>query len=152
MNARNEITDGSMSTTTLDRFNDRWALDHNWCWTWVGHRTAEGYGVLRVGQKRRPAHRISYEHFFGPIPEGLVIDHLCRNRACVNPEHLEAVPNAVNVDRGIGITARASRQTHCKRNHEFTPENTRISPKGKRECRTCGREKAARQAAAKKAS
>jgi hypothetical protein len=151
MTVRNEINDdGSMSLTTLDRFNDRWSLNANYCWVWSGHRTDEGYGVLVVGRRRRPAHRISYEHFYGPVGDGLVIDHLCRNRACVNPDHLEAVPNEVNVARGIGLTAQQSRQTHCKRGHEFSESNTRVSPTGRRQCRTCDREKQARYAAARR--
>lgn len=144
MSIRNEIdNDGSMSITTLDRFNDRWSLTATGCWTWNGHCTEEGYGVLRVNSKRVAAHRVSYQHFFGPIPAGLVLDHLCRERACVNPDHLEAVTDAVNIARGIGPTAQQARQTHCKNGHEFNVENTYQWASGKRVCKTCHRAKVA---------
>jgi hypothetical protein len=111
------------------------------CWEWQGARS-RGYGWFRVGDGAQPtgAHRIAYELYVGPIPDGLYIDHLCRNRGCVNPAHMEPVPNRVNILRGEGITAEQARQTHCKRDHEFTAENTyRIPSTGSRVCRTCKR-------------
>ena len=77
--------------------------------------------------------------FVGPLPDGLVLDHLCRNRACVNPEHLEPVTQSVNLLRGETVNAAASARTHCINGHEFSPVNTRISPSGRRVCRSCGR-------------
>jgi hypothetical protein len=120
------------------------------CWIWTAQRSTAGYG--RFAQKwNRPvqAHRWSYEQAHGPIPSGLVIDHLCRNRACVNPAHMEPVPQRVNVLRGISFTAQQARQTHCKRGHKFTPENTHVSPKGERICRLC-RKDANRRAEARR--
>lgn len=110
------------------------------CWPWVGH-LEDGYGRLRVGPngERKPAHRFSYELVYGEVPDGLVMDHLCRNRACCNPQHLEPVTNHTNLMRGRTAAARNARKTHCKRGHEFTAENTRVTPQGHRECRSCRR-------------
>lgn len=109
------------------------------CWVWTGH-TSHGYGLIGVTtaghSKNVRAHRLSYEWENGPIPDGLVPDHLCRNRPCIRPSHLEAVTPYENIMRGVGVTAQKARQTHCTRGHEFTPENTRNINHG-RECRTC---------------
>jgi len=107
------------------------------CWEWTAS-LSYGYGqfALRHGVIRK-AHRISYEWLVGPIPDGLHLDHLCRNRKCVNPEHLEPVTNYVNLHRGQGFTATRAAQTHCIHGHEFTPENTNIKRNGCRECRAC---------------
>ncbi len=114
------------------------------CWNWGGRKRADGYGLFGYteGHKwhRVYAHRFSYELFVGPIPAGLVIDHLCRNPSCVNPEHLEPVPHEVNIARGFSPWAVNARKTHCKRGHEFTLENTWVNTKGHRVCRTCKRE------------
>ena len=105
-------------------------------WMWTGSISPQGYGTFSVSGVGFLAHRWSYEHFVGPIPEGLHIDHLCRVRACVNPAHLEPVTCQVNVLRGVGPTAAHAVKTHCKHGHEFTPENT-IPVKGGRRCREC---------------
>lgn len=111
------------------------------CWEWDSH-TKDGYGYFSIssnsGRSLRPAHRLSYELAKGEIPEGLVIDHLCRVRHCVNPDHLEPVTDKVNILRGAGSGAQNARKTHCKHGHEFTPENTGRQHSG-RYCRTCGR-------------
>lgn len=106
------------------------------CWLWTG-ATNGGYGQLKVNRTIALAHRISYELHVGPIPAGLVIDHLCRVTSCVNPAHLEPVPQRINVLRGISPAAMQARQTHCKDGHEFTPENTIRDSRNKRRCRTC---------------
>jgi hypothetical protein len=111
------------------------------CWDWPNGRNQYGYGTYLDEQgKRRSAHRVAYEMAKGTIPDGLVIDHLCRNRACINPAHLEAVTTRTNVLRSSCKTALNFRKTHCKNGHEFTPENT-YTPKtkygGGRICRTC---------------
>lgn len=106
------------------------------CWLWRGY-TRKGYGtfVPRVGQKM-PAHRFAYEFCVARIPTGLTLDHLCRVRSCVNPDHLEPVTNRENVLRGVGLTARNAVKTHCLRGHEYTPQNT-IQQANGRACRTC---------------
>lgn len=106
------------------------------CWLWTAHRDPNGYGRFRLDGAIRPAHRVAYELLVGPIPEGLTLDHLCRIRHCVNPDHLEPVSRRVNTLRGIGVSALRARQTHCQHGHEFTPENT-YTWRRQRRCRTC---------------
>jgi len=118
------------------------------CWEWTGGTTGStGYGQFWVKHRHQLAHRFSYTVIHGlEIPPGLTIDHLCRNRLCVNPAHLEPVTNRVNVLRGNGPAARNAKKTHCKRGHEFTPENTYrqrrkrgVVARLRRTCRTCRR-------------
>jgi hypothetical protein len=107
------------------------------CWNWNGNVGSNGYGRIRREKRELLAHRVAYEFHVGDIPEGLQIDHLCRNRVCVNPDHLEPVSPRENVLRGEGITALNARKTHCKHGHPFSESNTHITSEGDRECRTC---------------
>lgn len=98
--------------------------DMNGCWIWqLAIRKSNGYSICNIlfesGRRMFIGHRLAYEVFVGEIPNGLTIDHLCKNKACVNPEHLEAVPLRVNLQRYIGST-----ETHCKMGHEYTKDNT----------------------------
>lgn len=103
------------------------------CWNWLGHISPNGYGrVAPTGRGCLYAHRYSYEAFVGPIPEGLEVDHLCRNRACCNPEHLEPVTPLVNNHRGIGHASK----THCPRGHAYDSEHG-VKYGQRRYCRTC---------------
>lgn len=125
-----------------ERFWDRVFPEPNsGCWLWLGNCSYQGYGSFSSGGKNRPAHRWSYERFVGLIPAGLVIDHLCRVRCCVNPDHLEPVSNRENILRGYGAPALNATKTHCIHGHEFTPENTRIDIRNGavygRGCLTC---------------
>lgn len=106
-------------------------------WLWQGSLATAGYGRIRINRKPVLAHRAVYTEWVGPIPEGLTIDHLCRVRACVRPDHLEAVPMRTNILRGEGATAKHARQTHCKRGHPLVGEHVYLSPNGHRRCRTC---------------
>lgn len=108
------------------------------CWIWNKSLTCWGYGQTTYKHKPYSAHRLMYMTFVGPIPEGLELDHLCRNRNCINPEHLEPVTRSVNLTRSpitkAGINAR---KTHCKNDHELIGDNLYIKPNGARNCRTC---------------
>ena len=112
----------------------------NDCWLWRAAKGGGGYGCFRRGGRKDgniPAHRFIYELLVGPIPKGLTIDHLCRNRLCVNPAHLEAVTHQVNILRGEGLAARNAKATHCIHGHPFDLFNTRFNRGGKRDCRAC---------------
>ena len=100
------------------------------CWPWRGAIRSDGYGRYRDSN----AHRAAYLLLRGPVPAGLVLDHLCRNRACVNPDHLEPVSDVVNIRRGERAT-----KPRCIRGHPFAGDNLVVRPNGWRKCRECNR-------------
>jgi hypothetical protein len=118
------------------------------CWMWIGALTPLGYGTFRGGKNKIFAHRFSYELMFGPIPEGLVIDHLCRVHGCVNPEHLEPVTICINNARGESPLAVNGRKMECPRGHQ----NYDVNIDGQRFCLTCRRELDRRRYPARKAA
>ena len=122
------------------RIQAKVAVDSS-CWQWKACILDTGYGQVRADGKSRLAHRVIYEALIGPIPSGLTIDHLCRNRSCVNPEHMEIVTQRTNTLRGVGASARNAIKSHCIHGHPFEAENLRIRPDGSRECRECANER-----------
>jgi hypothetical protein len=143
MNGR-DITVARKILTELERFETSYVEARDGCWNWQRAKDKDGYGMFKIGSHKdntrfmARAHRWSYEWFVGKIPDGLTIDHLCRNHCCVNPDHLEPVTSALNTRRGARSIA-----THCKRGHELTGYNlilrpaTKAHPNGMRACREC---------------
>lgn len=130
------------------------------CWVWTAsHFTKTGYGqfAVPVGPglpfRGTTAHRYAYEVYVGPVPDGLELDHLCRNRGCCNPGHLEPVTRQVNTLRGESLAAVCFRENRCSHGHEYTPENTYFRRDGTgRECRICMRDRARRNYRRRRAS
>ncbi len=123
----------------VERIGDFFVFSPDGCWDWTGGRTWNDYGRFSYKTKSHRAHRAMYEILVGPIPEGMTLDHLCRNRGCVNPEHLEPVTLGENVLRGVGLTAQNARKTHCVNGHLFDEANTYWGRLG-RACRACQHE------------
>jgi hypothetical protein len=125
-----------MKKSAIDRFMEKIQVSDSGCWLWTAYVMPNGYGTFRLprssygtfkdGKSMVLAHRFAYEALVGPIPDGASIDHLCRVRHCVNPEHLEPVTQRINVLRGESGPAHNARKTHCKRGHELTPDNVAI--------------------------
>ena len=110
------------------------------CWLWQVHLNTEGYGSIYKHGQRVKVHRFSYELFIGPIPAGLVLDHLCRRRNCVNPDHLEPVTNTENILRGASkIGEYLNGRTHCDHGHALTPDNVYTGRRNWQLCKTCRR-------------
>lgn len=109
------------------------------CWLWMAYISADGYGRIYVHETRSysNAHRVAWELVNGTVTEGLVIDHLCRNPACVRPSHLEAVSQRENAYRGDSPLVARRWNTHCARGHAYTPANTTLTKRGTRRCRKC---------------
>jgi hypothetical protein len=132
-----------------ERFWDKVIASPSGCWCWAASGSY-GYGSYAPGGcGSRRAHRASYEALVGTIPENLQLDHLCRNRCCVNPAHLEPVTGQVNILRGTSPAARNAKKTHCPKGHEYSPENVSLV-NGFRNCRVCHRAKIKRQRRAKR--
>lgn len=129
--------DPAITDADLVRFESK-VIRTDGCHHWIGGLDIGGYGRFSIGRDHVPAHRWAYEQRVGPIPFGLTLDHLCRNRSCVNPDHLEPVTRGENVLRGVGPCAMHKRKTHCRRGHPLEGDNLVLLSGGKhRRCRTC---------------
>ena len=132
---------GVRYATDAERILSRIVVDENGCWLWQGYVSRQGYGQMKVDHRHWKAHRFAYVVWRGPIAEGLEIDHLCRVRRCVNPDHLEPVTHRENVRRGDLSLANARRhlaKTHCVHGHSYG--NAIVRPNGARQCRECKRQ------------
>lgn len=109
------------------------------CWIWIARLDKDGYGVFTINGKGYRAHRISYQIEYNKIDNNLTIDHLCRSRNCIRPDHLEQTTSRENIMRGHGLAVINSRKTQCINGHEFNKENTGIDLNGKRYCIICRR-------------
>ena len=129
----------------VDRSGPLCPLLGSCCWLWLGGSGGKGGPEQRYGQYRaRRAHRLAYEAVIGAIPDGRVLDHLCRNRLCVNPAHLEPVTHQINILRGVGHAAENAKRTICKNGHPLTGENLLVAAgrrHSRRVCRTCAAER-----------
>lgn len=129
-------------------FGDSGLEDHFWskvevsdsgCWEWTASLDTGGYAQLGRGGKNLRGHRVAFQAAGNTLVRGLVIDHLCRNRKCVNPDHLEQVSNQENLRRGESPSAENSRKTHCKNGHPLSGENLFVARNSSRQCRICQR-------------
>ena len=145
MNRLQSTTDGRISeeriTTLRKSIQLRISVNHETgCWDWTGYIRPDGYGLIYLAEvgKQRRSHRVVYEALVKQIDSSLVLDHLCRNRRCCNPDHLEEVTQKENSLRGVSPFAAKNKQTHCKHGHELSGENLYIHPqRGTRNCRKC---------------
>ena len=126
--------------TDIERFMSKMPalVNENECWIWGGAKT-NGYGRFTVDGRLLMAYRWFYEYTIGPIPDGLVIDHLCNNPPCVNTRHLKPCTQRENVLRSESLTAKLATRTHCPAGHSYDSENTYTSKTGARACRECSR-------------
>lgn len=128
-------------STLAERFAAGYAVAESGCWEWKRSLNSRGYGLISEKGVVMLAHRVGYELLVGPIAEGMTVDHLCRNKRCVNPGHFEIVTRSENSRRGT-----PGNKSHCLRGHAMTPENTIIKPRPNgrviRNCRTCQRDQA----------
>lgn len=157
------VTGGGLLATFWGLVDDSDGPDA--CWPWQGTIDDKGYGRLGLGRGAgvystyTRAHRFAYELLVGPIPDGLVLDHVCHDevahkcteedaclhRRCVNPAHLRPSTHKENLNRGYSAAERAAKRTHCPHGHAYSGDNLRVTPQGHRKCRACERESSRRR-------
>ena len=135
-----------MHDSVEDRFWRRVEVNGDGCWSWTGSLNQQGYARIRANGRKQQAHRVAWEVIAGrEIADGLHLDHLCRNRGCVNPDHLEPVTSRENTRRGVAPSAVAARMNMCVKGvHALEGDNVYVKTSGKRECRACALETRAR--------
>ena len=126
-----------------DRFWANVEAANDGCWVWRAGRVGDGYGAFKLNGKQFRAHRLSYQALIGDIPDDKQLDHLCRNRACVRPDHLEIVDVRTNLLRGETIAATNASATNCPQGHPYDLFNTMFM-RGRRYCRSCDRKSSRR--------
>ena len=131
---------GRPKNILTDALNHYVAEANSGCWIWRSANSG-GYGNFSVNKKQYRAHRVIYELLKSPIPQDMTLDHLCRNRICVNPNHLEPVSRRENILRGIGLAAKNGKKSHCLKGHPFDEFNTYLPKDGSRQCKTCRKER-----------
>lgn len=138
-----------ITTSVCERIKASIILNENGCWVWQKRISENGYGQVSINHKSLLAHRVAYQAFVAPLIDGLQIDHLCKNRACVNPEHLEQVTPRENIHRSDAVYKRLRTKRYCPQGHEYSKENTyyRQTKEGgiNRSCMTCARENSKRR-------
>lgn len=132
-------TNTQIRISVIERFLNKIKILDSGCWKWISTITNQGYGQFWFNGKQRSSHRFIYKYYHGEVNSSLVLDHLCRNRKCVNPEHLEQVSIKENILRGNGFAALNIKKTHCKNGHEFIDNNTHLDSNGHRRCKFCNK-------------
>lgn len=129
---------------TLTRFHSKYIpVTESGCWIWTDHLCRGDYAQFYINGALQMSHRVSYEIHIGPIPRNMEIDHICRVRCCVNPEHLRPLPHKDNVLCGSGLTAKHALKTHCINGHPFSGDNLQFKPnRNERVCRQCNKDRA----------
>lgn len=123
----------------MDKSKLKFQKNKSGCWEWAGYVGKHGYGQVTIKGKSFKAHRLSYLLHKGELTSGLEIDHLCRNRKCINPQHLEEVTKKENQRRGLSVSGKNFRKKECANGHLFSEMNTYIRPDGGRSCKICRR-------------
>lgn len=135
----------------LERFEEKYIpVTESGCWLWIAYIDQSprgGYGRFALNGRAERAHRVAYELYREKIPKGMTLDHLCRVRSCVNPDHLEIVSMNENRSRGISPSANYARRMYCNAGHSLVGNNAYMRPDGGRRCRKCKLENASRKEA-----
>lgn len=129
----------------IERYWAKVTKHQDGCWSWLGCHSKAGYALFTIRRRNVLAHRFAFEQANGPIPDGLFVDHMCRNKGCINPAHLRAVDPRTNAcENNDGVIALNAAKQFCHKGHPFDEENTRYLKNGGRVCRICHRERGRR--------